>query len=282
MPTPAPYVQLRCTHTDARDAVQALLTDYDVLGFLDEDASWSCYFTTAAWEAHEAAIRTLLHDSFPTLQFEVETIAPQNWNAEWEESIQPIRVSDRFIIAPSWHPVEASDNVIVLTIDPKMSFGTGYHETTRLMLRLMGEVEMQGRRALDVGTGTGVLAIAARRCGAVDVLGVDIDVWSYDNAEENRHRNGIDTDLEFREGTVEESDGIFDVILSNITRNDNIGLMAMFARMTRAGSDLLLSGFYGTDLEDMTHAARGHGFETMRSLSENEWCAVHLRRIATI
>lgn len=281
MPSPAPYVQLRCTHTDARDAVQALLTDYDVLGFLDEDASWSCYFTTEAWTTHEAAIRTLLGDSFPSLQFEVETIAPQNWNAEWEESIQPIRVSDRFIIAPSWHPVEASDDVIVLTIDPKMSFGTGYHETTRLMLRLMEQVQMQGRRALDVGTGTGVLAIAARRCGAVDVLGVDIDVWSYDNAEENRLRNGIDAGLEFREGTVEESDGVFDVILSNITRNDNMGLMELFARMTRAGSDLLLSGFYRTDLDDMTGAALAHGFDAVGSLSENEWCAVHLRRMAT-
>lgn len=278
MPAPAPYVQLRCADSAARDAVQAMLTDYDPLGFLDEDASWSCFFTSDAWSTHEASIRSLFQTTFPEASYDVEVVEPQNWNAEWEESIQPIRVCDRFIIAPTWHPVEAPEGVIVLTIDPKMSFGTGYHETTRLMLRLLGDLALEGRRTLDVGTGTGVLAIAARRCGADDVLGVDIDAWSFDNAEENRLRNGIDSGLVFREGTVEESDGIFDVILSNITRNDNIGLMPLFERMTRTGSDLLLSGFYGTDLDDMLAAAAAHGFACLRSLVENEWCSVHLRR----
>lgn len=278
MPTPAPYVQLRCTDSDARDAVQAMLIDYDPLGFLDEDSSWSCFFTSDAWKMHDADIHALFHTTFPDASYQIETVEPQNWNAEWEESIQPIRVCERFVIAPSWHPVEAPEGVIVLTIDPKMSFGTGYHETTRLMLRLMDDVTFAGRRTLDVGTGTGVLAIAARRCGSDDVLGVDIDPWSFDNAEENRLRNGIDSGLVFREGTVEERDGVFDVILSNITRNDNMGLMHVFTRMTRAGSDLLLSGFYGTDLDDMIASAAAHGFDRVRSLTENEWCGVHLRR----
>ncbi len=278
MPTTRPYIQLRFPNDDTRETAQAMLMDFEPLGFLDEDASWACWFSAEGWTRHAHAVRGMLDASFPHLVPVVEEVPPQNWNAEWEESIQPIRVSDRFIIAPSWHPVEAPEGTIVLTIDPKMSFGTGYHETTRLMLRLLGGIDVEGRRVLDVGTGTGVLAIAARRCGATDVIGVDIDAWSFDNAEENRVRNGIADGMLFREGTVDERDGVFDMILSNITRNDNIGLMGLFRSMTHTGSDLLLSGFYATDLDDMRAAVSADGFVHIETLRENEWCAMHVRR----
>lgn len=277
MSSDATYVQLESADMERMDALQALLLPYEPLGFLDEDTSWKCFLTPGAWADAQAdgAVERLaaLSPEHPIL---ISEMKQENWNREWEESITPIRVSDRFIIAPSWHPVEATAGCTVLTIDPKMSFGTGYHQTTRLMMRLLEHGITGGERVLDVGTGTGVLAIAAVVLGAADAVGVDIDEWSKENAEENIARNGVEGRVAVYHGSVERADGSYDVICSNITRNDNIALFAEYRDRARPGCRLLLSGFYTGDLDDIRAAAETLGFAHTESLSEDEWAAMAL------
>ena len=271
------YIQVQSFDIERKEALQALLLPHGPLGFLDEDASWQCFFEPAAWEhAREEGVLDRLASLSPEFPILISVMQQENWNREWEESITPIRVSDRFVIAPSWHPVTAEADTIVLTIDPKMSFGTGYHQTTRLMLRLLERLVHGGERVLDVGTGTGVLAIAAVALGAAEAVGVDIDEWSKDNAEENIRRNGVDGRVTVSRGSVERANGTFDVICSNITRNDNIALFAEYRALARPGCALLLSGFYTSDLGDIRREAEAMGFVHTDALSEDEWAAMSL------
>jgi ribosomal protein L11 methyltransferase len=277
MSSDASYVQLESGDMARMEAMQALLLPFEPLGFVDEDNIWKCFFAPAAWEtARDSGILDRLMALSPEFPILITEMKQENWNREWEESITPIRVSDRFIIAPSWHPVDAADGCEVLVIDPKMSFGTGYHQTTRLMMRLLEHSITGGERVLDVGTGTGVLAIAAVRLGAADAVGVDIDEWSKENAEENIARNGVEGRVDVYHGSVERADGSYDVICSNITRNDNIALFGDYRQRARPGCRLLLSGFYTTDLDDIRSAAEAMNFAHIESLSEDEWAAMAL------
>ena len=143
MSTETVYIQFACGDMERREELQALLLPYAPLGFLDEDTVWQCYFDPASWEAaREGGILDRFAAMSPAHPVDVTELRQENWNRAWEESITPIRVSDRFVIAPTWHPAAPEPGVIVLTIDPKMSFGTGYHQTTRLMMRLL-EVKLE-------------------------------------------------------------------------------------------------------------------------------------------
>ena len=157
------FVRVRFPSTSSDSTLQGMLVPHDPLGFLEEDQWWDAYFEEDLWPAIESHFLARLEAEGYTAAYELETFEQRNWNQEWEDSIEPIRVSERFLIAPSWHTPVVEDGVTLLVIDPKMSFGTGYHATTRLMLRLMEGMLRDGDRVLDVGTGTGVLAIAAVR-----------------------------------------------------------------------------------------------------------------------
>ncbi|MBL0175417.1 MAG: 50S ribosomal protein L11 methyltransferase [Ignavibacteria bacterium] len=278
MSTETIYIQFACGDMERREELQALLLPYAPLGFLDEDTVWQCYFDRASWEAaREGGILDRFAAMSPAHPVDVMELRQENWNRAWEESITPIRVSDRFVIAPTWHPAAPEPGVIVLTIDPKMSFGTGYHQTTRLMMRLLEGAIRGGERVLDVGTGTGVLAIAAVALGAAEAVGVDTDEWSKDNAEENIARNGMEGRVRVHHGSIEHADGRFDVICSNITRNDNIAMFPAFAGLLNPEGILLLSGFTPADLDDIRDAARAEGFTPLDAMLEDDWAALDVR-----
>lgn len=275
MTSDASYVAAVFPNVGDFETVQAILLPLQPLGFLEEDSGWTCYFDIGPWlTGGRERFHALMKEHFPALAWTVQEIPKQNWNKEWEDSILPIDVSRRFIIAPSWNVPRADPAKIVLVIDPKMSFGTGYHETTRLMLRLMERIDMHGTRVLDVGTGTGILAIAALKLGASSALGIDIDEWSYDNTMENAERNGVGGELQAVHGSLETVSGIYDVILSNITRNDNIGMFPDFAGMLPAGGHLVVSGFHLSDTDDVIYAAERNGLRHTGSDSEHEWAAL--------
>ncbi len=268
------FLRARFQSTPDDATVQGMLITHDPLGFLEEDQWWEVYFEAEHWPAVEQSFLHRLEAEGLSAAYELETFDQQNWNQEWEDSIQPIRVSDRFLITPSWHPVEPIEGVTTLIIDPKMSFGTGYHATTRLMLRLIQDNLREGDRVLDVGTGTGVLAIAAVLCGAREADGVDTDEWSYDNALENAQRNGVADRCHFRLGSVEHATGYYDLILSNITKFDNLQLLPAYHQRLAPRGRLVLSGFYGKDSTDLRMALENLGFRTQDVASEDEWCAM--------
>ncbi|MBR9974190.1 MAG: 50S ribosomal protein L11 methyltransferase [Bacteroidetes bacterium] len=274
MNTPKQFVRVRFPSTPDDSTLQGMLIRHDPLGFLEEDLWWEAYFDAEHWPMVEQDFRARLESEGYASAYELETFDQRNWNKEWEESIEPIQVSERFLITPSWHAVEAADGVTVLVIDPKMSFGTGYHATTRLMLRMMEGALRDGDRVLDVGSGTGVLGIAAVRTGASEAVGVDTDEWSYDNAVENAQRNGVSDRCHFHLGSVEKAEGKYNLILSNITKMDNLQLLPEYLQRLERGGRFVLSGFYTTDAEDIRLALESMGMQILEEQSEDEWCAI--------
>ena len=226
-------------------------------------------------EEVETTVARIARASNPRPTVSVRTIDPKNWNAEWEKTITPIKVTDRIVITPTWHPYNASPGQIVLTIDPKMSFGTGYHETTRLVLRLMEHHVRPGTTVLDVGTGTGVLAIAGLKLGAVSAVGVDVDEWSYDNSLENAKLNGVEEQVTFLHGDLTAvPPATFGLIVANIQLNVIVPLLPeMRDRLTPEGT-LILSGLLLQDREQILNALDRSTFHLLEEMQENEWIAL--------
>jgi len=269
-----PYIELIFAAGERDELLQAALYDFEPQGIVEDDLQWKAYFTKQMWSGQGREMAAALEEIEPGITYSVNEVQQQNWNAIWEASIQPVHVSNRIVIAPSWSGYAAQDNEIVIVIDPKMSFGTGFHESTRLMIRLIERWIREGARAIDVGTGTGVLAIAAVKLGASHAIGVDIDEWAEDNAGENIERNDVRDQVEIYIGSVERAEGTFDLILSNITRNDNIALLPEYAKMLNPGGRLILSGLYVHDEEAVLLACSRYGFEKADEEIENEWIAL--------
>jgi ribosomal protein L11 methyltransferase len=201
-----------------------------------------------------------------------ERIGPTNWNAAWEATVQPV-LAGPFVVHPPWH--EPPAGALAIRIEPKMSFGTGHHETTRLVLGLVPEIVRPGDRVLDAGTGTGVLAIASVRIGASRAVGFDTDPWSVRNAVENAASNGMADRIVVLEGDLEAVPGEpFDVILANINRNVLLDLVPAFADRLDQGGRLALSGVLLDDRDVMVEALDSSGFQAVVERTEGAWWSV--------
>lgn len=203
--------------------------------------------------------------------YEIETIAETNWNAEWEKNFEPVVVDDLLCIRAPFH---ASNKTVKheIVIMPKMSFGTGHHQTTRLMCKCMAGLDLKEKRVLDMGTGTGILAIFAKQLKAKEVLGIDIDDWSVENAIENCASNGF-PEIQLKKGDIDllEGESSFDVILANINKNILKSHLAVYANKLTSGGKLLLSGFFTTDTAELQQLAESLGLKLESVSNENEW-----------
>jgi len=203
----------------------------------------------------------------------------KNWNEEWEKTIEPISAGG-FMVMPSWSKADLENNEPII-IDPKMSFGTGHHETTRLMLAMLSTENFQDQFILDAGTGTGVLAMAAIKLGGKKVVAFDIDEWSTKNGIENRKINQISDDMiEFRTGNFDETirEEIFDGILANINRNALLDMLPRFSAHLQEDGFLLISGLLKTDEEYFCEKARQVGFNLLEKVVENEWIGLRFKK----
>ena len=275
-------IEIAIAATDAlRDQLIALLGQLGVEGFWEDEDLLKCYVPEERWspalqEELRATVAMIVRSSEQSVpDMRVSSLHDRNWNEEWEKTIQPLHVTPRIVITPSWHDYQPAAGEIVLTIDPKMSFGTGYHESTRLMLRLMEQHLRQGCTVLDIGTGTGVLAIAALRLGAASAIAVDIDEWSYANAMENAHRNGVNDRLTLLHGDITASPAIHsDLVLANIQRSVLIPMLPAMCSRLKAGGTLLLSGLLSADREPMIAALHQAGLTLREEVQEHEWIAL--------
>jgi len=253
-------------------------------GFEETDTSLLCYITMDRWDeaklqSYKKDLTAILRTISSNAEVRFREIQDRNWNEEWEKTIQPIRVSDRIVVKPSWARFEDDGNTIVIQIDPKMSFGTGYHETTRLVLRLLETHLKPGWRVLDVGTGTGLLAIASIKLGAMLALGTDIDVWALENANENVLANGVGDKIQILDTPVNTiPPASFELITANLTLNTNIELMEDFHRALAKGGILLLSGLLRNDRDAMVEGLQRHQFRLIEERYENEWVAIAASR----
>lgn len=215
----------------------------------------------------------LLREQFPDLEFSysLEEIKKQNWNKDWEKNFAPVMVENLCCIRASFHPAPTPPLLDVI-IEPKMSFGTGHHQTTWLMTRALFSLDLKGKSLIDVGCGTGVLAIVAKKLDCQQVNGIDIDEWSIENSRENRKANGMSkTDIDFYQGSIGGVEESFDIVLANINRNILLKEMNKYSAHINAGGRLLLSGFFESDCEDMIRAAESAGLKLLAKESRNEW-----------
>jgi len=262
----------------------ALLGQLGFEGFWEDGETLRCYINDQRWSptlhAEIEEVVRLVHSTSrsPLPVFAVATIENIDWNAQWEKTIRPIRVGRRIVIAPSWHPHSPAAGDLVLTIDPKMSFGTGYHESTRLIVRLLENTVRPGDRVLDIGTGTGVLAIAALMLGAETAVGIDIDEWSEMNARENAEVNGVADRLTILKGTLADlPPGQFNLVMANIQRTVLVPMMDKMVQRLSHSAHLLLSGLLLDDEEEISRSARAAGAHILSREIENEWVALSLQ-----
>lgn len=257
----------------------AELTDLDFEGFDQYDDHLLAWipenrFNDVAREEIEQALARFGSGAYIRAERVQE---PRNWNEEWEQSIKPINVG-RFLIRPTWSIQEPEPGQILLEIDPKMSFGTGYHETTRIILRLLPEIVTHGMHVMDAGTGTGILAIAALKLGANQAFAFDNDPWCFDNATENGHINQVQEQLEVALGSSEViPQHRFDVVIANINRHILLEMSEVLTSKVIKGGYLILSGLLREDepiiLSDPHFAKLAH----LKTESENEWIGLVFR-----
>lgn len=270
MSKPAEYLELivTCPLESTREILMADLIDLGFEGFTEEGAELKAYISIELAEAVDW--KQLLKEQ--GLDWKTNIITDQNWNAAWESSFEPVRVDDFCIVRADFH---AEDQTVKydLVITPKMSFGTGHHATTYLMLKAMRDENFDGKSVLDFGTGTGVLAILAEKLGATHVKAIDNDEWSINNGLENIERNGCSKiKIELRD-TIPAGEK-FDIVLANINRNVIVDSMSALAAVLISGSVVMFSGFLESDLPFITAELDKNQLKLTGYTERNGWLCV--------
>ncbi len=257
----------------ATDILAALLAEVGFESFVPTEEGVEAYVPQALYDAD--AISSVV-ETFPLEGFGItygsEFIEGEDWNAEWEKNyFQPIVLGDECVIHSTFHKDIPAARYDIL-IDPKMAFGTGYHQTTCHMLRAILASDMNGKSVLDMGCGTALLAILARKHGATEVVAIDIDEFAYENAKENVVLNGT-PDIEVRLGGAEaiKKEDCFDFVIANINRNILLMDMVNYVHCMHAGSQIFISGFYTDDMDILKEEAAKHGLRFLDYAEDNRW-----------
>lgn len=211
-------------------------------------------------------------------QFETEKLENINWNEEWEKNFDPVYIAGKVQIRATFHEQKVPFLHDII-INPKMSFGTGHHETTHLIIAEQLSINHEKKKVLDVGTGTGVLSIMAHKLGAQSIIATDVDEWCIENSKENFELNDLHN-FEILRGTIDKLtlDGDYDVILANINKNVLLGDMTYYADLLEDNGILVLSGFYSEDIEDLKEKARQCKLNFSRSRTRKNWAMMILNK----
>jgi ribosomal protein L11 methyltransferase len=240
--------------------------------FEETESGLSAYVQKQFWTEDILSDIQILESNEFKVHYTFEEIEQVNWNEEWEKNFEPIEVDDTCRVRAPFHDYKEVTYDIV--IEPKMSFGTGHHETTFMMIKHLLETELEGKKTLDMGCGTAILAILAEMKGAQPIDAIDIDNWCYLNSIENAERNNC------RHITVEEGDAAlltgrkYDVIIANINRNILLNDMQQYVDCLNDNAILLLSGFYEEDIPYIDASCREKGLKLVNKHQKNNWVAL--------
>ena len=211
------------------------------------------------------------------IEFDIITIANQNWNAVWESNFNPIVINSNCIIRAPFHPAPSLEYDII--ISPQMSFGTGHHETTFLMSKELFSLDLKSVDLLDMGSGTGVLGILAEKLGAKYVKAIDIEEGAFLNTIDNCKLNNTKNIIVEKGDSKLLADSLFDVILANINKNILLQDISVYSNCLKLGGKLLLSGFFTTDIDELRKAASNNGLKFVKTNEKNNWAMIMLEKL---
>jgi ribosomal protein L11 methyltransferase len=268
------YIQLslEIKPDSAREIVTAELAGYGFESFSEEGNILFAYIPHNLFSMDDVRKLPFFTNKQIKVGMMVRLVKAQNWNALWESNFDPVRIGHFCYIRAPFHK-STRGVTYQIVIEPKMSFGTGHHETTSLMVEMMAYMDMKGKTVLDMGCGTGVLAILAKKMGALSVMAIDNDEWAYNNTIENVERNNV------KKITVKQGDAAllkdlkYDVIIANINRNVLLSDIGVYAASLNKAGTLLMSGFYSEDLPMIKECCKQFKLELQRSLTKNNWIA---------
>ncbi len=272
---PETYIEYTFTVTPLQPGTDILIAELGYAGFesfVETETGVLAYIQRGEWRENILDTVQILSSEGFTIEYTTQEIAQTNWNAEWEQNFKPIDVDGTCVVRAPFH--EARDVPYEIIIEPKMSFGTGHHETTFMMLQHILENDWDNKTVLDMGCGTAVLAILAEKRGATKLDAIDIDTWCVENSQENVARNGCDhISVALGDATVIPSKPTYDTIIANINRNILLADMAAYHRCLKPKGELYLSGFYKEDLPQLQECCNKLGLTFVDKKEQANWIA---------
>ena len=258
---------------DSRDIIAAHLSESEFESFEDTETGLKAFIQEHLY--NENVVKEALDEISEMIPFtrEVIFIPEQNWNETWEKNYEPVMIAGKcFIRAPFHAPNPEAKYELI--IEPKMSFGTAHHETTSMMIELILEKNWQGKKVLDMGSGTGVLAILTSKMGAPEIMAIDNDEWAFLNAVENVQRNNTSNIkvLQGDDALIENQK--FDVIIANINRNILLAQIQNYSRALNTGGEVFLSGFYEEDVPVLLKETEKYHLKLKQKITKNNWVAM--------
>ena len=277
------YIELNCEIKPfeqlSGEILVAHLSEMGFESFMEGDSGIIAYIQSHLFnpKLFEQITKISIHNT--QIEYKHNFIKDQNWNETWEKNyFEPVLIADKCLIRSTFHKNTPKAKFEIL-IDPKMSFGTGHHETTLLMIEEILELDLHGKTVLDMGCGTGILAILSAQKGAKDICAIDIDEWSYKNSLENIKLNSI-KNVNVALGDKRLIDNrYYNIIYANINKNILIADIPVYAANIHQGGKLLLSGFYKKDYDDINKIAIENGLQLINQRGKNNWLMLNYLKV---
>jgi len=272
---PKTYIEFQFTVNPTQPASEILIAELSYAGFesfVENEEGLTAYVVSEEFDEEAFAGLHILQSEEFDITYTSQEIEKVNWNIEWEKNFNPIIIDDQCSVRAPFH--EKPETEFDIIIEPKMSFGTGHHATTHMMLQFILKNDWEGKTVLDMGCGTGVLAILAEMKGAKKVDAIDIDNWCYLNSMENVVRNNCEL-ISVYEGAAELLDGKhYDIIIANINRNILLEDISKYSECLNPGGELFLSGFYIEDIPAIEAECNLYGLKIEDELEQENWAAL--------
>lgn len=257
-----------------RDFIISLLPEVGFDGFEELNSSVKAFIPSEACD--EETLKDILkQNELSDIEYQCTAIPQQNWNEQWEKSFNPLLIADRVSIRAPFHERQPAEYELI--IEPKMSFGTGHHATTALMIEQILAIDMKGKTVADFGTGTGILAILAEKLGAASILAVDNEEWAVENSKENLIRNNSAKVIVILGDSMDDGTK-FDILLANINRNVIMKSLQSWRNVLNDDGVLIISGILVTDTADISEMAASSGFLIDTQLTQDGWVSILLKK----
>ncbi|MGX1024446.1 50S ribosomal protein L11 methyltransferase [Psychroflexus sp. MBR-150] len=272
------YTEVRFKVKPKEEGTQILIAQLDELGFesfVEENKQLKAYIKTEHLSTLNIDDCQIFHNSDFELSYTLHDIEDVNWNQTWEDNFKPVYITSNCVIRAPFHKAFNVEHELI--IEPKMSFGTGHHPTTHMMMEMLLEENLKHLSVLDMGCGTGVLSILSEKLGAKHILAIDIDEWCFINTLENKDRNQC-KNITVKQGDEELIEGQFDVVLANINRNILLEQLPVYNRHLKKGGKVFLSGFYENDLSKIDDVCQELDLNCVKYQLKNDWiCAKYMK-----